>query len=213
MNPSAVTFKDLCLDAVDPAGIATFWAEVLDLDVERLDGGDAVLRRDGEAVLWVNRVPEPKTVKNRVHLDVGGDGRAATVLHDEGEFRVLVDPEGNEFCAFPAAAPGLLAVCVDSPRPAAAAAWWASQVGGKLGPGPDGTPRWIHGAAGLGDVTWKFLPVDDERVVKNRCHWDVVGDAGELVAAGATIVRKRDREISWTVLADPDGNEFCAFTR
>ncbi len=209
----AVTFKDLCLDAVDPARLAGFWGDVLGLDVERLDGGDAVLRRAGEAVLWVNRVPEPKTARNRVHLDVGGEGGGATVLHDEGEFRVLADPEGNEFCAFPGAAPGLLAICVDSARPAAVAAWWAARVGGKLGPGPDGTPRWIHGAAGLGEVTWKFVPVDDERVVKNRCHWDVLGDAGELVAAGATVVRERDREIRWTVLADPDGNEFCAFTR
>jgi Glyoxalase-like domain len=126
---------------------------------------------------------------------------------------VLADPEGNEFCAFPGAAPGLVAICTDSPHPAAAAAWWSALVGGKVGPGPDGVPRWIRGAAGLGDVTWKFLPVDDERVVKNRCHWDVLGDPGELVAAGATVLRERDEEIGWTVLADPDGNEFCAFTR
>jgi Glyoxalase-like domain len=209
-----VVFKDLCLDATDAFRIAAFWGSLLGLDVARLDDGDAVLRRDGTAVLWVNRVPEPKTVKNRVHLDVGGDAPPdATLLHDEGGFRVLEDPEGNEFCAFPDSAPGVLAICTDSPRPEAVAAWWAALVGGKVGPGPDGTPRWIHGAAGLKGVTWKFLPVDDERVVKNRCHWDVYGDPAELVAAGATVVRERDDETGWTVLADPDGNEFCAFPR
>jgi Glyoxalase-like domain len=208
-----VTFKDLCLDAVDPPRVAEFWGAVLELDVERRDDGIAVLRREGVAVLWVNPVPEPKTVKNRVHLDVGGEAPGATLLHDEGEFQVFADPEGNEFCVFPGAAPGLVSVCTDSLRPAAIAAWWAGLLGGKLGPGPDGTPRWIHGGAGLGDVTWKFVPVDDERVVKNRCHWDVLGDPRELVAAGATVVRERDDEIGWTVLADPDGNEFCVFTR
>jgi hypothetical protein len=33
----------------------------------------------------------------------------------------------------------------------------------------------------------------------------------DLVAAGATLPRAQDDEIGWTVLADPDGNEFCAF--
>jgi hypothetical protein len=33
-----------------------------------------------------------------------------------------------------------------------------------------------------------------------------------LVAAGATVLRRPDDDISWTVLADPQGNEFCAFT-
>jgi hypothetical protein len=34
----------------------------------------------------------------------------------------------------------------------------------------------------------------------------------DLVAAGATVLRARDDAIGWTILADPDGNEFCAFT-
>ena len=55
----------------------------------------------------------------------------------------------------------------------------------------------------------KFVPVEDRRTTKNRCHWDVDVDGLEdLLAAGATIV---DRQTRWTVLADPQGNEFCAF--
>ena len=47
---------------------------------------------------------------------------------------------------------------------------------------------------------------------KNRVHLDVTTpDLAALVAAGATVLRPRDQEIRWTVLADPDGNEFCAF--
>ena len=33
-----------------------------------------------------------------------------------------------------------------------------------------------------------------------------------LVAAGATLLRRRDDEIGWDILADPEGNEFCVFT-
>ena len=50
--------------------------------------------------------------------------------------------------------------------------------------------------------------------MKNRMHWDVsLADASvaDLVGLGCTVVRARDSEISWTVLADPEGNEFCAF--
>ena len=55
---------------------------------------------------WFNRVPEPKTVKNRVHLDVYGDvDELASQGRDRGrapgEWTVMTDPEGNEFCVFP----------------------------------------------------------------------------------------------------------------
>ena len=39
----------------------------------------------------------------------------------------------------------------------------------------------------------------------------MLGDAAELVAAGATLLRGRGEDISWDVLADPEGNEFCVF--
>lgn len=43
-------------------------------------------------------------------------------------------------------------------------------------------------------------------------HLDVLGDKAELLALGATVVRERDDDIEWDVLADPEGNEFCVFT-
>jgi hypothetical protein len=58
-----------------------------------------------------------------------------------------------------------------------------------------------------------FGPVPEPKTVKNRIHWDVYGDTAELLAAGATLLRRKDTEIRWDVLADPEGNEFCVFTR
>ena len=69
--------------------------------------------------VWFNRVPEPKVAKNRVHLDVDVASSdeierlvslGATVLRPLGAvpdepWAILADLEGNEFCAFPPAAP------------------------------------------------------------------------------------------------------------
>ncbi|WP_112594533.1 VOC family protein, partial [Mycobacteroides abscessus] len=174
--------------------------------------------------IWVNRVPEAKGVKNRVHFDVYTRAVAdlvalgATLLEEHEPDRVVMaDIEGNEFCAFldpdlesdtPAR---LFALCTDSDKPAEIARWWHDRVGGTLTPGPDGTLRWLREAAGWGDLIWKFVRVADARVVKNRWHWDVHGDAAELVREGARALRGPDTDIRWTVLIDPDGNEFCAF--
>ncbi|MBA2716656.1 MAG: VOC family protein, partial [Propionibacteriales bacterium] len=55
--------------------------------------------------------------------------------------------------------------------------------------------------------------VPEPKTVKNRIHWDVkVASPDDLVNAGARLLRERDDEISWYVLADPEGNEFCAVT-
>ena len=204
-------FKDLCLDASDAGVVGGFWADALGLRLERQAGGDTVVRGGPLHILWVNQVPEPKAGKNRVHLDVyGRDPGAlaalgATVLADHGAWVVLGDPEGNELCVFPDPDPdgpgGVparpFALCVDSAEPEALAAWWAGVFEGTVGPGPDGTPRWIHGAAGLDDVVMKCVRVPDPRVAKNRCHWDVTTeDVDRLVAAGATVLRRpgqRDR--------------------
>jgi Glyoxalase-like domain len=220
-------FKDLCLDATEPWVPARFWATALGVEASEASHHNVVLRDDRAPTIWVNAVPEPKTVKNRVHLDVyaASPGEllrlGARLLVDHGPWAVLADPEGNEFCVFPEMAgrpdgppARVFALCLDSADPAPLAAWWASVLGGELGPAPDGARRWLQGAAGLAGITMKFVPVADERVVKNRWHWDVTtSDVKALVAAGATVLRRPDDDIEWTVLADPQGNEFCAFHR
>jgi hypothetical protein len=111
-------FRDLCLDANDPQLVGAFWGAVLGRAVEDAGAGDGItpdthLRAgaDGGPSLSVNGVPEPKTVKDRIHLDVTLEpGQevtdllrlGATVVTEPGDVRwwVLADPEGNEFCAF-----------------------------------------------------------------------------------------------------------------
>jgi predicted enzyme related to lactoylglutathione lyase len=70
---------------------------------------------------------------------------------------------------------------------------------------------------GIADCPWEFFDfagVPEPKSVKNRVHVDVTtDDLDALVAHGATVLRaKGDGGLGWTVLADPDGNEFCAFT-
>jgi hypothetical protein len=62
-------------------------------------------------------------------------------------------------------------------------------------------------------TTMDFVPVPEPKTVKNRIHWDVHGTVEAIRAKGATLLRARDQETSWHVMADPEGNEFCVFER
>jgi hypothetical protein len=66
-----------------------------------------------------------------------------------------------------------------------------------------------------------FVPVEHEKTSKNRLHWDFAphtsddrdAEIARLVGLGATIVDVgQPEEATWTVLADPDGNEFCVLS-
>ena len=104
--------KDLCLDATDPRALADWWCRVLGYSLRAPSGdGDPVLLLpgpDGGLPLWVNPVPEPKTVKNRMHVDVYGHtdellAAGAVLLRrrdDEIHWDVLADPKDNDFCCF-----------------------------------------------------------------------------------------------------------------
>jgi len=218
-------FKDLCLDAVDPAGLGQFYAAVLGLRWEA-DGADEGVLRGATPphTIWINKVPEPRTVKQRVHFDVYALDLAdltalgATVLepqHGARTWTIMADPEGGEFCAFLRAglpAERLHGLGVDCADAAAQAAWWG-QVYGVAVTRNDG---WftLDGVPGMPIGTMDFADVPEPKAVKNRIHWDVtVDDVAPLVSAGAKVLREPDDEVRWYVLADPEGNEFCAFTR
>ena len=116
------------IDSQDPERIAPFWCELLDLRVTRTnnDGEYVVVGSDRDGFLLViQRVPEPKTEKNRMHLDVLVDNLDASTTRVESlggrwyepgktreldgfTWRCMADPEGNEFCIYeePPTAPG-----------------------------------------------------------------------------------------------------------
>ena len=104
------------LDCRDPESLAGFWTAALHYERVASDG-DFVGLRDPQnrlPTLVLQRVPEPKSTKNRMHLDVFSDQFAhdfarlrqlgATVVtpeHVESDgtrLTVLADPDGNEFC-------------------------------------------------------------------------------------------------------------------
>lgn len=123
-------------DAGNPAKLADFWEGVLGYErpsppdghdswesfltevgvpAEEWDKADALIDPDGDGPrLFFQKVPESKTAKNRMHLDVqaGTDDLAAraqelvalgaTLVAEydepEGRWITMLDPEGNEFC-------------------------------------------------------------------------------------------------------------------
>lgn len=75
----------------------------------------------------------------------------------------------------------------------------------------------VVGADETASVGLCFMSVTDRKVVKNRLHLDLTSPAEDreaeisrILALGATRVEiGQTGEESWTVLADPEGNEFC----
>src|SRR5882672_10056166 len=94
----------------------------------------------------------------------------------------------------------------------ALADWWCAAMGyrrkDELAPPEDGWVRQVEwpvpivDPAGAGPLIW-VQPVPEPKSAKLRLHIDIFGDVGELLDRGATLVRKRDDEIEWDVLADP----------
>jgi hypothetical protein len=112
----AAVLSTLVIDCADPAGLADFWCDVLGwtkADVED-DGGIEIAPPDGAGVsLLFEPVPEAKTLKNRLHLDLRPRGidqhleldrllalgaRPVDIGQGDQTWVVLTDPEGNEFC-------------------------------------------------------------------------------------------------------------------
>jgi hypothetical protein len=120
----ASKFTELAIDCADPQSLARFWCSVLDYEVREEDdeivsiGSPAMPEgksRPGPVppTLTFARVPEGKTVKNRLHIDVNPTDREqddevrrlldlgaryADVGQGDQSWVVLADPEGNEFC-------------------------------------------------------------------------------------------------------------------
>lgn len=109
----------VAIDCAHPVRLAQFWRSALGYPPPRRwqdSDGLEYIQLDGDPSLLFQPVPEPKSGKNRLHLDIapvsGGQyaeverlvGLGAVVLSDEERhpWVVLADPEGNEFCVLPA---------------------------------------------------------------------------------------------------------------
>ena len=109
----------IVIDTVDPARIAPFWCALLGVRERGWFGEDyLMLTTDGGAPpVAFQRVPEAKSVKNRLHVDLAvddldgafaqivafGGSAVSDILEMPGGYRwrVMADPEGNEFCIVP----------------------------------------------------------------------------------------------------------------
>lgn len=112
-----VVFAHITFDSVDAKALATFWAKALGQEVD--DEAEVWFASinfrpgGGTGPAWLfSQVPEPKTAKNRMHLDLLCEDRdseadrlvtlGATKVREVDEWdhqwTVMADPEGNEFC-------------------------------------------------------------------------------------------------------------------
>ena len=115
---------EIVIDSMDPAGLASFWANVLDdykvrpyddEELARLGGSgltpetDPSVAVDGpDLTLFFQKTELPKSSRNRIHFDIRSENRIEEVkrlealgarmrdIHDT--FTVMLDPESNEFC-------------------------------------------------------------------------------------------------------------------
>ncbi|RII13379.1 Glyoxalase-like domain protein [Streptomyces sp. YIM 130001] len=125
-------FTELAVDCRDPERLAAFWCEVLGFEViDRSEGKVEIgswvptveevrARQMPPTVLFIE-VPEGRSVKNRLHLDVSpidrstddeanrllalGATRADVGQGPDRKWVVMADPEGNEFCVLRSLAP------------------------------------------------------------------------------------------------------------
>lgn len=125
---------------------------------------------------------------------------------------------------------------VESTDHRALAHWWATALGWQVWIETDheavSVPPWAGELDELPDRVGAtsfhrvppgmvFVPVDHQKSGKNRLHWDFAphtsddrdAEIDRLVGLGATIIDVgQPEEATWTVLADPGGNEFCVLS-
>jgi hypothetical protein len=215
------------------------WRLVHDADDESAIAPVGRLETDDLTLVFVP-VPEAKRGKNRVHLDLNSPttgaqqetvgrllDRGAThadVGQKEVSWVVMADPEGNEFCVLAPEKrfdePGTLeAIVVDATDPGRLARFWVEASGWQI---------WVssHLVATLrhpDDVppALELVSVAEPTPGKNRVHLDVAPAVGDdqtaevdrlrgLGAAPADVGQGDD--VTWVVMRDPEGNEFCVLS-
>lgn len=117
----------------------------------------------------------------------------------------------------------LAAVTVDCEDALTVGRFWSAALGRPLDPNPSSgfaaigmtEHRDVQGWRLGGDPTWLFAKVPEGKSAKNRMHLDLAAadreaEVTRLVELGATRVTDMDEwGYQWTVMQDPEGNEFC----
>ncbi|GAB4052516.1 VOC family protein [Catellatospora paridis] len=234
----ATRLVQINMKARDDSALGGFWAQALGWAVSSEAPGVTNLEPEGfvypdpvAVCLDLVTSPEPKTVKNRVHLDLAATSAAhqaelvarltelgatpADVGQGDVPWTVMADPEGNEFCVLDSLyhdTGPIASVVVDCADPRAMARFWSEATDWTLHKVTDHNAV-LRSAAGVGPYL-QFLRVPDVKTGWNRAHLDIrpypgddpEAEAARLQALGATAI---DVGVPWTVLADPEGNEFC----
>jgi catechol 2,3-dioxygenase-like lactoylglutathione lyase family enzyme len=233
LNLDAVTF-----DAGDPDRLARFWGGVLGWEPADDPEGAVALAGSAEAGFGLRFRPtgEPKALQNRIHFDLtsaSAEEMQETVARalslgashldigqraEEGHV-VLADPDGNEFCVLP---PGnsFLAGCgfvgaVNCDGSQEVGYFWSEALGWPLVWDQDEETA-IQAPRGGPKMAWGGPPLMP-KPPKNRLHLDLATPEGgdqraeveRLLSLGAKRIDIGQGEVSWAVMVDPDGNEFC----
>jgi hypothetical protein len=242
----ATRLTSVIVDSIDVHAQARWWSAALGWPITYEADDEVVVEPEANddpgaiPVLEFVTVPEAKSGKNRIHLDLtsqSADDQAAIVerLLAAGAVRadigqgdvpwvVLADPEGNELCVleprerYLGRGP-LASIVVDAADPTATGRFWAEASGWPIsGETADGT-RLEHPDGKLPEL--EFLRSTDERTAKLRIHLDVAPftddpqgpEVDRLVALGAAPADVgQGPDVTWVVLTDPEGNEFCVLS-
>ena len=232
---------ELCIDALDPRGLARFWAGVLGWEPADDAPDSTVLLPGDDTGFRIRFLPtqEQKTGPNQVHFDL-----TSTSLQDQQQtvaralelggrhidigqrpeeaHVVLADPEGNEFCVIE---PGnsFLADCgfigaLSCDGSQQVGYFWSEALGWPL-VWDQHQETAIRSPRGGPKITWGGPPLRP-RTGTNRFHFDLAPPDGDLhaevdrlLSLGATRLDDGPEEVGRVVMADPDGNEFCVVTR
>ncbi|RCG17742.1 VOC family protein [Streptomyces diacarni] len=234
----------IAMNAQDDSTLGRFWAQALGWDssvevpgvVTNLEPEGLAYPDPATVYIDVITVPEPKTVKNRVHVDLATTSPAhhaelvarlqglgatpADVGQGDVPWTVLADPEGNEFCvaepreSYRDTGP-IAAIVADCTDPRAMARFWDEATDWTLHEVTDGHAV-LRSGKGVGPYL-RLVRTPDVKTVKNRVHLDLrpypggdrAAEVARVRALGATdIDLGQGEDVPWTCLVDPEGNEF-----
>jgi predicted enzyme related to lactoylglutathione lyase len=184
-------------------------------------------------------VPDPETVKYRAHLDLTSTSAAhqsqivahlkqlgatpADIGQGDVPWTVMADPEGNVFCVleprpiYQDTGP-IAAIVVHCADPRAMVRFWSAATDWTLHEVTDDFAS-LRSAAGVGPYL-EFVRAREVDAVHTRMHLDLRPYAGDnqaedvarLRTLGAADADIGQGDVPWTVMADPEGNEFCVLT-